>query len=251
MGDKASETILAALGRAAIEPGGLPLHGILPAGLFSSSTAAKKAAQFCKTQGYLQVTRTEPRGRGLREICAITEKGLAYLFHQASPKPVLEELVRALHGQQSQASELLMTVRQWQANIDSFKSLVNKCLHQGNHNGRHFDSSFSVRSMEPKRNHESAESTKTASSTLGERILSILGNWQESGDCPLPEIYHRIRANQITIGQFHDELRRLHKEEQIYLHPWTGPLPEISEPALALFVGHVIAYYASRRFSCP
>ena len=53
----------------------------------------------------------------------------------------------------------------------------------------------------------------------------------------------------LTIGQFHDSLRRLHEMEKIYLHPWTGPLYEIPEPACALLVGHEVAYYASVRGS--
>jgi hypothetical protein len=51
----------------------------------------------------------------------------------------------------------------------------------------------------------------------------------------------------VTIGQFHDGLRRLHDGATIYLHPWTGPLYELPEPRFALLVGHEIAYYASSR----
>src|SRR5262245_60986198 len=98
--------MVTALGRAAAEPSGLPLHGVGPAGLFPTSPSAKKAAQVCRTEGYLQVIRTEPRGRSVREICAITEKGLTYLVNQVSPKQVLGDLVRAIHVQQSQIGEL-------------------------------------------------------------------------------------------------------------------------------------------------
>jgi hypothetical protein len=237
--------IVAALGRAAVEPGGLPLHGVVPASLFPTSTSAKKTAQFCKTEGFLHVLRTEARGRGVREICAITEKGLAYLLTQASPNQVFGDLVRALHDQQGQIGELLKTVRQWQANNDSFKSLVDKCLHQGDRNG-HLRSAPAV-------NGETVNpaTSECKSLELEAQILSFLDKWQEAGDCPLPELHRRIGGGHITIGQFHDELRRLHQEERIYLHPWTGPLPEIPEPALALLAGHGIAYYASRRFPCP
>ena len=46
------------------------------------------------------------------------------------------------------------------------------------------------------------------------------------GDCPLPELFREARmiAPALTIGQFHDGLRTLITREQIYLHPWTGPL---------------------------
>jgi hypothetical protein len=69
------------------------------------------------------------------------------------------------------------------------------------------------------------------------------------GDCPLPDLFRRARllVPTLTLGQFHDGLRELHEREQIYLHPWTGPLYELPEPALALLVGHEVAYYASLR----
>jgi hypothetical protein len=81
---------------------------------------------------------------------------------------------------------------------------------------------------------------------------AALAAWHDSGalgDCPLPELFRRLqpRLPGLTIGQFHDGLRHLHQDEAIYLHPWTGPLYEMPEPALALLIGHEIAYYASLR----
>ena len=73
------------------------------------------------------------------------------------------------------------------------------------------------------------------------------GSLQPSVDCPLPHLYRTLSEQ--TIGQFHDALRQLHSQQRIYLHPWTGPLCELPEPALALLVGHEVAYYASARGS--
>ena len=83
-------------------------------------------------------------------------------------------------------------------------------------------------------------------------IREQLAVWHDAdalSDCPLPELYRRLRSDspRLTIGQFHDRLRRMHQDEQIYLHPWTGPLYALPEPAYALLVGHEIAYYASLR----
>jgi hypothetical protein len=39
----------------------------------------------------------------------------------------------------------------------------------------------------------------------------------------------------------------LHDREQVYLHPWTGPLYAMPEPAFALLIGHEVAYYANLR----
>jgi hypothetical protein len=87
-------------------------------------------------------------------------------------------------------------------------------------------------------------------SPVRQTILAQLHHWRETGaagDCPLPELFRLVGQNSLTIGQFHDQLRALYEQEQIYLHPWTGPLPEIPKPALALLAGHGIAYYASIR----
>jgi hypothetical protein len=68
-------------------------------------------------------------------------------------------------------------------------------------------------------------------------------------DCPLPELYRIAQQSTpgLTIGQFHDGIRHLYDRQEIYLHPWTGPLFELPEPTVALMVGHEIAYYASLR----
>jgi hypothetical protein len=70
-----------------------------------------------------------------------------------------------------------------------------------------------------------------------------------SDDCPLPELYQKASemVPGLTIGHFHDGLRQLHDRQQIYLHPWTGPLYDLPQPPYALLIGHEIAYYASRR----
>jgi hypothetical protein len=83
-------------------------------------------------------------------------------------------------------------------------------------------------------------------------ILSYLARWKASGaleDCPIPELYRQAVqfAHVLSVGQFHDGLRSLHEQEQIYLHPWTGPLYDLPEPQFALLVGHEVAYYVSLR----
>lgn len=179
MADKSNQLVLRALHRAVGEDDGVPLLvGRSSAGLFSSSASGKKAAQFSKDLGYFCTLRTETKGRTKREICAITEKGLAFLLANVPPRDVIESLLCVLV--------------------------------------KHLEDRQAAGGLE---------------------------------DCPLTELYQSAlkTCSPLTIGQFHDALRELHQREQIYLHPWTGPLYEIPEPALALLIGHEIAYYASTR----
>jgi hypothetical protein len=230
--------VLEALGRAVADPNGLPLHGNKSApGLFAANAAGKQAAQLCKDQGYLHVVRTETKGKTTHEVCALTEKGLAFLLNQVSPKDVLESFIRTLEGRQGQVGELIGAVRQMQTGIDALKTAAEKVLQQVNKPG--------AARIGPGHSSNGCETWTGA-------VLSYLTRWQNSGapeDCALPDLYRQAKqaAPSLTIGHFHDGLRRLHDQQQIYLHPWTGPMYDIPEPPYALLVGHEIAYYVSIR----
>jgi hypothetical protein len=238
MADRPTQMLLDGLIRAAADPVGVPLFGGKTApGLFAATASGRAVAQRCKEDGLLRVVRTESRGKAPLDVCTITDKGLAYLLGQVSPKQVLEDFIRTLDARQSQTGELLMLARQMQAAIDALKRTAEKVL-EHMHN--------------PCVSAAHANGSANGSDTWPAAALSYLERRQEAGaaeDCPLPELFRQVRqaAPTPTIGQFHDGLRRLHDIGQIYLHPWTGPLYALPEPPLALLVGHEIAYYASKR----
>jgi hypothetical protein len=242
LADKSTQLVLDALARAVADPGGVPLHGSKSApGLFPTSAPAKQAAQHCKDEGYVQVVTTQAKGKTVQEICAITDKGLAYLLSQVSPRQVLEDLVRALEARQAQVGELVSTARQTQAGFDALRALAEKVLQQ-----------VHQRKATAPLPCDKTEAAGNGTPTWTANVLTQLARWQASHtteDYPLPELYRAVRsgAAALSIGQFHDGLRRLHEQGQIYLHPWTGPLYEIPDPPYALLIGHEIAYYASRR----
>ncbi len=242
MADKSMQLILAALSRAVADPAGTSLHGTkaIP-GLFAATATGKQAAQRCKDEGYLRVVRTETKGKSTLEICALTEKGLAYLLSQVSPKQVLEDMVRALEARQAQVGELVAAAQQCQAGLDAFKAAAEKVLQQIQRPGAVAGAFL-----------PGPAASTNGSETWTGAILTYLAQRQAAGaagDCPLPELYRQAHqaTPTLTIGHFHDGLRQLREQEQIYLHPWTGPLYDLPEPAYALLSGHEIAYYASIR----
>ena len=253
MADKSMPLILDALTKAMAEPGGVPLHGNkkLP-GLFTATAKAKQAAQRCLEEGFLHVVHRETRGSSVRDFCALTEKGLAYVFSQVSPKQVLEELVRTLQARQTQVAELGTMIRQWQTGLEALRDTVEKVMQrieQPDHGGMPF---ATIAAQAASANGRTDLKSVLRPETLTADLLACLSRWQPSGmpaDCPLPELYRRMQptTSSLTIGHFHDGLRRLHELEKIYLHPWTGPLYEMPEPPFALLVGHEVAYYASIR----
>ncbi len=241
MADKSTQMVLAALSRAAAEPAGLPLHGSKSEpGLFAGTALGKQAAQRCKDEGYLTVLRTEPRGRGDREVCALSDRGLAYLLGQTSPRQVLEDFLRVLEARQAQLDGLVTAARQMQAGLDALRANAEKVLHR-------------VAQPHPSGTNGTPPPPRPApDESWTAAALEALARWQQSGapeDYPLPELYQKLRATvpSLTIGRFHDGLRRLYDEGRIYLHPWTGPLHDLPQPPCALLVGHEIVYYASLR----
>lgn len=228
LADKSSQLVVDSLRRAMACPTGMPLIGARGEALFTSSASARQAADDCKEQDLLRVVRTEPRGKSVQEIVALTNKGFHVVLHQAGAKQVLDDLVRAVEARERQLAELVAGARETQAALDGLRQVAARVLeHLGQGEG--------------------ASSDPTPEALAGKIVLR-LEEWHASEpakDCPLPELYARTRA--CSVGGFHDALRLLHEQRQIYLHPWTGPLYSMPEPPLALLVGHEVAYYASLR----
>jgi hypothetical protein len=265
--DKSSQIVFAALSQAAAHAVGLPLHGgKAHPGLFPATALGKQAAQRCRDEGYLQPLAdtfpadvSPPQKKPGQEPWGLTEKGLAYLLHQVSPRHVLEDFVRALETRQAPLAELLATARAMQATVEALKANAEQVLQRfaGPDNGSPATGSlnalFAQFLNETKQTAPAEPAPATDPPPACGDLLAPLARWQTTSgaaeDCPLPELFRQGKAAApgLTIGAFHDELRRLHEIGKIYLHPWTGPLCDLPEPPYALLVGHEIAYYASLR----
>ena len=245
LADKSHRLIRDALIRAVAEPDGLALMaGKTEPGLFPATALARTAAERCKDDGFLRVVRTEAKGKLVREICVLTDKGRHYLARHADPREVLEDLVRVLESRQTEAAALVDSAARMQQSLQGIRAAVEEVLPR-------LASPTVERNGTP---HTASRSGTTPAThdALTADIKARLAEWHASAgaseDCPLPELFRRLEAaGQTSVGQYHDCLRQLHEERLIYLHPWTGPLYALPEPAFALLVGHEIAYYASVR----
>ena len=258
MADKLTQQIIDALGRVAADPGGLPLFASkTEAGLFPSSAAAKPAAQKCLTDGLLRVARTETKGKTSRELYALTDAGWEFLLAGVNPRQVLEDFVRVLEARRGEVGELLDTAKRMADSLQGLKDAVARVLPQVTAERISFSREPLAVSRETasgsRINGSLAVLDAPAAIDLAAAVLARLADWGTSAnageDCPLPDLFRGLSARdpRPTIGEFHDCLRQLHAAGSVYLHPWTGPLYALPEPALALLVGHGVAYYASSR----
>jgi hypothetical protein len=235
--DKVSPLILEALAHAAAEPHGTPLLVQKNEyGLFPNTTAGKVAAKKCLDERWLGLVRSL---KPTRELYAATPAGLDFLVKEQQPKQVLEDFLRVLEDRQREVAELRTTAARMADGIESLRGMLARVLPQ-----------VTATKLVPVMAGGGAESWEPEGD-LAEEIAGKLAEWAESPtgitrDCPLPELY-RVLNEPPSLGTFHDALRQLHGEGRVYLHPWTGPLYAIPEPACALLAGHEIAYYASLR----
>jgi hypothetical protein len=220
LADKLAPLIINALRKAAVDRAGLLLFaGRSEPGLFPASALGKQAADRACAAELLR------RVDGHDDRWTITPAGTERLREETSPRQILEDCVRALESRQDQISELQATLDGMFEQMQGLRSTIEQLL-----------PSMSAGGEPPMRD---------------AGILTALNRWQADAaeDCPLPELFQQaeLLTPGITIGQFHDALRRLHDAERVYLHPWTGPLYDMPEPRFALLIGHEIAYYASGR----
>ena len=125
MADKSTKLILDALVRAAVEPDGFALLASkVEPGLFPPSTLARTAAERCKQDGYLQVIRSEAKGKLEREFCTLTPKGLQYLVQQSNPRQVLEDFVRVLETRQAEIKNVSDGVCRIQQSLQSMRTAI-------------------------------------------------------------------------------------------------------------------------------
>lgn len=235
MAESSSNLIIRALERCITASEGLPLlAGKNASGLFPANPAGKEAAQEARSAGLLRVLRTEVKGKSTLEYCSLTEKGLAFLLEQSSPRPVLEAILQAIDACKSRINAWIADVNDSHKYLEGLRGLAERVLD-------HMQKPEA--SLPPWARNGHAHDPQL-------RIVELLRTWQSArkiGDYPLPELYEQARAGcpKLTLGQFHDALRALHNRREVYLHPWTGPLHELPHPASSLLVGHEIGYYAS------
>ncbi|MFT3881906.1 MAG: hypothetical protein QM703_19910 [Gemmatales bacterium] len=223
--------VLTALAQSYASPGEVPLHTTkaLP-GLFPANALGKAAAQAALQSNWLQSVRTETKGKTVTTYVTLTPTGSAYLLEQTDPKPLLEQVQTRLQSEAAHLQEVHAMVRVAFQTMEALKSRVEQ-----------------LQAIVDQRQVVQTRVTVPAWEDRMTEYLNQRESVRPAEDCPLPELFKQARqiAPELSVGTFHDGLRRLHADRRIALQPWTGPLHELPEPSLALLQGHSLAFYAS------
>lgn len=229
MADSIDALILTALTRAAAAPEGMPLYASKTAlGLFPATASGRTAGKRATEEGLFSIVR---EGKPPREIAHVRPHGFDRLIAESNPKAVLDDFVRVLESREMQVNAMIVAAREMTEQLAALKRIVAAML---------------PKVTTAKLPESSRLESFVTRPRLNEIILARLEDWTASAseDCPLPVLFRDL-VGPTTVGEFHDCLRTLHTNGEIYLHPWTGPLYALPEPSLSLLVGHEVAYYAS------
>lgn len=228
---KQQALLLEGLAHALAEPSGVALFVARNRpGLFPNTAPGKAAAKQSLEQAWLNKLRSETKGKTTIDFVAITSAGQRYLLEQTDAKPLLGTVQASLQERAKQLDQLRTAVRLYQHDLDTLQARLEV--------------------IADKVNSANVTVGKVTVTNWPEKLTAYLHNRQQSRpaeDCPLPELFEQAKsfAPELSVGEFHDGLRRLQNEQRIALQPWTGPLHELPEPRLALMQGHSLAYYAS------
>jgi hypothetical protein len=250
MADRLTETLLDALKTALAAPGeerlfrAGKLTGLFPGRIGICAEAAAAALR----DGLLEITRTETKGKSVIEWAKLTPRGVEFLHDHESPVRALHELRDVLCTTQAnlpawvaemratltaQSDRLAEDSRRFEARLDALSQRVEQALRRLEAKGPNLPAGI------------------TAEAPWASDALSYLDHRRQTGangHCPLPELFAALAVNysELSIGRFHDGLRRLQRERVLRLTPFAGSPNELPQPEYAILDGATLLYYASR-----
>lgn len=242
-----NEILIEALRRAVMEPGPHRLFrsGKLD-GLFPSRGGPQtEAAALALDKGYLEVVRSEVKGKTTIEWVQLAPPGVEFLHAHESPLPVLEELRQILQTNQESlpvwlahmqqeiralAVQLAEQAKSWTQRLEILGQRVEEALRRADA-GR----------LPP----------GDGAAAWALDALGYLDRRQASGAkdaCALPELFSALRQShpELSIQDFHGGLRRLYDQRALKLLPFQGPSDQMPQPEFALLDGPAILYFVTR-----
>lgn len=267
------ELILEGLNRAFDSMGALPF--IAPKGVFVKKH--EKLAEQAVQEGFLAKEPRVPAGaKGKKPkpvLCGVlTPKGFQKVLDARSPKSALEALVPAVQAlvkstapppdAETIRSELAKSTEACVRSIqDAFDKLQTTVLTMLSSSSSEVDPQTVLASVHsalervqapevqaiPQTVTQPTTPSLTAPAIEEEIVAHVDNRFRETTvGCRLDELMKelRIKHPSLTIGDFHEALRKLHHGKRIRLGGWPRMLEDLPEPELALFLSSKVMYYA-------
>jgi hypothetical protein len=258
------DLILEALERTLVDPTPRKLHGTKanPGVFLSSSAVAKAAGQQCVQQGLIAVCGHLRKKAKVEPLYGLAPAGIAYLLEHDPMRQLLtamqgavERLIRTgadcqqtLSGVQQQAARLQEVTQRAADRLQPPD--LEKMLAAVQTAGSHAQTAAT-----PEAGGAAADGGRAAPAAGGVAEARwadavhqhVQQHRRQSPLRPLdlPGLFRFARSQEpaLSLGQFHDLVRRLADAGRIRLSPFTQAMYQLQEPECAMIVGREIMYY--------
>ncbi|ETX05582.1 hypothetical protein [Candidatus Entotheonella palauensis] len=243
MAKSIEDWMLEALENACADPTPLKLHGTKAnPGLFLSKAAAAQAASDrCLEDGLLQKAGEIQKGRTTTALYTIAPKGVEYVLQRAMVPRLLGAMLNAAERNNQLVRQCQQSLETVQKQTQHLQGVVEQLASRVQPPDVE---QILQRLVRHRQDLQPVAETNGAADIIAQiqahRVHSPLHS------CPLPDLFRQCQKQvpDLTIGQFHDDLRHLARENRIRLLPFTQALYLLQEPEYALLWGREIIYYA-------
>lgn len=233
--------------------------GAKVAGIFPSGAAGKKLLSHAVDQGWLEeCPDPNPPAKAPKTpvvFARITSEGRAWVMGQLSLKPALEAVSEALKQQAATVAneaEGSSTAEALLANLHVALEEVTRAVRAVDAEQRQRGAEQAtllneVRSLVEQAMREDGTATSTAS-PLSPRIAEFVREWHtlHRAGCPFQILFAELQKTEpnLTIGQFHDLLRKEKEAGRVALSGWSKTIDELPDAKLAMLIPRTVLYYA-------
>jgi hypothetical protein len=215
------------------------------AGLFKSRVGVSaEAALATVREGWLEVARTETRGKVVTEWVRATPKAVTFVHDHDSPKSILRDLKQVLDATRTGIPAWMEEAKAEVAALSSrFEERAASLL------AKLDDLATSVEAALRRAETDGPAVAEPVSRVVPWAIealeyLDRRATTGAAGECAMPELFHAVRVKfpDLTLPGFHDGLRRLHDVRAVRLVPGD----EVDQPEYAMLAGGGMVYRVGR-----
>lgn len=203
-------------------------------GFFSGSGAAvKNAAELCVGHGWLRDTGLKNgTGKSAKNLYELTAAGRQAILENNPTRKLLESLQQSLKSQLDELQKAAQTLHSLESKTQVLKDVVHDVVAQ-------------VRSQPALAPNGQANRQVSAADLEAELTRHAQGHGSNN-PITLPALFKEASSRwpHLSLGEFHDGVRRLWKQGRIQLGPYTRSYGVIAGDHEALFLDGQVMYYA-------
>ncbi len=250
---------VAALSQALADPAPKPLFGTakVPGFFKGAAQAVKAAGAQCEANGWVEPTgQSVGKGKTAKPLYRITPAGVREALEHGDVATLLHDLLDALDANRQELTKARDVAQRAADVVEAQKAVVQSLFYrvlppdldavlaaaQGE------SGSESSKPAAPQAAGEAGSAPAPADNGWLDGAVDYLQRRsvkEAYGHCPLPELFRQVAEPAgLTIGQFHDGVRRLVAQGRVRLHPFTGAAYQLQDEQYAIMAGQEIKYYA-------